>query len=261
MSDRKKEIVKIAKLLLDTRDAIKIPDTSNVRFDNLGKMTKDIREGSIRWVRVMRIEMPNTFYNIINSNNTFEIEADDGVVVRTIGVQIPIGHYDIDELIALIQSELTAADVDSYTITRNSITDKLSITNSGTDTISVNITGASTMLDILGFTETTAFANTIEGDRQFNTAGIKSIMIKSNLVDSNIIRYSGNDGQNLGFIAELKNNAAYGGTIIWENSDPHDLIYVNRLPQSLEIQLRNRKSVIESNNNFDYRIMLMVAYV
>lgn len=253
---------KLVKLVLDTRDALKIDGTSKVQF-NIANLTRDIKSGSIQWVQLYSLEMANTFYNIISTNNTIAWDVYDAggtVLLRSTTASIAEGFYTADQVITAVTAAMNAADADTYTMNMDSINDKITITNTSGQTIKFDFE-ISTIGRVMGFIQDSAIAAAIEGNRMPDVRGLTSFMIKSNIGEENVIRYSGNNGTNDGFTYEVKIDKEYGHTIFWHNNNSLDIHYMSNLPHVIEFELRSRKTTLISNNDFDWKVCLLVSYV
>lgn len=253
---------KHVKLIFDTRDGVKLDGTSIVSW-NISDMIKDIRAGSIQYTQLYSMEMINTFYNIIETNSTFAFDVYDAggtVFQRQTIFTISDGYYTSDQLFTEVLAQMNANDADVYTLTTNPINDKVTISNTSGRTIQFNFV-ASTIGRVFGFTKDSAIGASITTDRMPDTRGLTSIMIKSNLgIGENMIRYTGASGTNDGFSYEVKMTEPYGSTVFWHNNNPLDIQRMSNLPSVVKVELRNRKTALISNNNFDYKFCLLVAY-
>ena len=248
------------KLILDTRDAIQIQKTNSVTW-SISDLTRDIRK-PVNWIQFHSLEMPNLFYNIISSNNTitWEVYSTDGTtLLRTDTATIATGHYMNSELITALKAAMDAEHADTYTITESSITNKLTLSNDGGFQLIFKFS-VSTIGNVLGFTEDATKADGITGNRPIDLRGVTSMMIQSNLANTNSLRATGAGGSVNTFLADVKVTAPYGSTIFYHNDNMLDVITVNRLPNTVTMELRNRNNVLLDNNDFNWRIAILVNY-
>lgn len=249
------------KLILDTRDAQLIQSTNSVKW-NIGGLIRDIRT-PINWIQYHSIEMPNLFYNIIDSNKKihWEVYSTDGLtLLRQPNVNLPVGHYSQAELIAALETHMDAqSGLDDYSITADPITNAITISHDSSNQIVFKYDD-STIGNVLGFTQDSTKGASITGNRPFDLRGVTSFMIQSNIANVNAMRATGSGGASNTFFADVKLSEGYGNTIFYHNDNVLDIINVSRLPDSVTMELRNRNNVLLDNNNFHWRISLLVNY-
>lgn len=248
------------KLILDTRDAVKQQKTNSVLW-NISDMLRDVRKG-VNWIMYHSVEMPNMFHNIISTNNYFvwEVYTPDGLtLLRTSGGNLAQGHYNKTEFETAFEALLDANDADTYTVTYSDITNKFTITNDAGNRIKF-IFATSTMGRVVGFTEDSASAVAITGDRPNDLRGVTSVLIQSNLANARGIRATGDGGSVNTFLAEVKMDQAYGSTVFYNNTNMLDLITISKIPDNINMQLRNRNNVLLDIQNFDWKIAVLVSY-
>lgn len=105
-----------------------------------------------RRVYVNTVGLPHSFYNITsNNNNLYWIDSLTASLTST----IPVGNYSISELLTELGTQMTADATDglTYSASRDTKTNKVTITNSGPTNFALN-TNSSTLNGIrtmLGF--------------------------------------------------------------------------------------------------------------
>jgi hypothetical protein len=77
----------------------------------------------VKSVELLSCQIPNTFYNI-RSNYTFQLTRGP-----TFNIVVPAGSYTLTTLMTTIQTLLNAADGPNYTVTYDSITLRVTISN------------------------------------------------------------------------------------------------------------------------------------
>jgi hypothetical protein len=232
---------------------------------------------------VSKISIPHTFYNIgtrsdpnytwgPNNSKINWIDSIGGVLTSIISQ----GNYSIDELLAAIGTSMTTSATDglTYTATKNTITNKVTITNSGPTNFQLKWSDSTVTFEkdsevrnlakMLGFTnqETPddffgddnkindlSGAATYTGENVYFIGFTKNIYIKSNLISKSREHQS---------IAYFNNLTLNGGAII--DTGKNDVLvqvpvtgtygdYITHTPQPgyEAITLDNRSSVTEVN--------------
>jgi hypothetical protein len=111
------------------------------------------------FVRIENAKIPITFYNINSNYNTF---GWTGSTTGVVSFDITQGNYTIDELIAEIQTQMNALDLNTYTVSYNEITQKVSIASTGTENLST-LTGDGWQIIGFDLSETITGAATATG--------------------------------------------------------------------------------------------------
>lgn len=258
------ETLKHYKLVLDTRDATLINGSTTTVKWNINSQLKDIQRNKIKYIQFHAMELGNTFYNIIEGGNRISLDTLDlPSTANNIVFDVPEGHYSISELLPVIEAGLDAAIgvPGRYTVSKSDITEKITIVSNDPNHLILFDTTVSTIDRILGFTEQEPFeAVSITANRMYDLRGLTNILVKTNIGGENIIRYSGTEGTNDGFSLLLPLDQTFGATVHWSNDNPLDIFYLNNLPHILQVELRNRKTTIVSNNNFDWNLTILVVY-
>ena len=110
------------------------------------------------YLRLENIQIPHSFYQVNSNNNTFQVIETDGVTPHTLTITIDAGNYTISELLTELEAALDTAsaasgDTNSYTLTYDDITNKITLKYDGGTSTSVTvdtIANNSTMNVILG---------------------------------------------------------------------------------------------------------------
>jgi len=146
-------------------------------------------------VRVNQIVMPNSMYNVTDTNNGFYFTVADDVD-GTNGVDynftLPEGYYNILTLISALQSAIDAEITPlTSTVSLISLTSVVSIQISGGKYIRVNFSsGGASAADghllnlMLGFgqTQDTSFGSPLIGQNQYNTARYTTLTLESDII-------------------------------------------------------------------------------
>jgi hypothetical protein len=208
------------------------------------------------------LELPHSFYNIIDGRNTLEIDVfstGPTTFLRTDNITIPSAYYTTTNLIAEMKSQLNAIGGGVvYTIAQSETTRKLTISVAGAFSLLYTYAN-NTIGRRIGFTEDNAGTAMI-ATRPVDLRGITSLMIQSSLANDNSISYSGDSGTIIPFLAEIKITEGFGGTVFFENNNPLDIIQLDSIPDVITMSLRNRKTELIDLNGFDWRMELLVDH-
>lgn len=120
-------------------------------------------------VRLLHSRIPVTWYNIDSFNNNILFNEGAGNLTAT----IPVGNYAISELVSEIKTQMDIVGSDTYTVTYNTKTMKLTIASTGTFSLLFN-TSTSEIWEMIGFTKT----NTSVGASHTGTNVIDLVRIK-----------------------------------------------------------------------------------
>lgn len=258
------------KLILDTRDAIKISgNTNNVRF-SVGDQVRDL--SSINFIKAISAEIPNTAYQITNRNNTvvFNLYTPLDVVIGVITVNLGPGHYSLTEFVDALKSALDVdpLNTDTYTVETDPITDLLTITNNSGNKIVFDFE-ASTMGRVMGFRQSTPVdklpltaTSSVTSDTLVDLRGVTTLLVRSNITQK-AIRYSSSSGVDTNsFIAYIPMSEPYGKSVFYKNNEPNDLITnVNNIPSTIDLSLVTRDGqTLVDINNFDWKLVLLISY-
>jgi len=106
------------------------------------------------WLRLQNTLLPKSFYSINSNYNVFRVIEADGGAGDLITITLTEGNYTISELIAELEAQLDAntANSNDYTITYDSITNKITISFTGASaSITIDtIANGSTLNQVLG---------------------------------------------------------------------------------------------------------------
>ena len=181
-------------------------------FTGLLKDEADVRSVSIS---VQNAQFPYSFYNINVYNNLLRISVNGNPAVV---LTLTRGNYNATNLIAEIQTQLTAAAITDIVITISSITGLLTFTKASGSFILY--ASGSTCLKVLGFNPSldyTSVLSVIIAPYPCNLLGTLKLRIASyslpiSSIDSSV------DG-NLNILASVPINAGNFGLIMYENTN------------------------------------------
>lgn len=118
----------------------------------------------------------NTIYTIDSRNNKFALSEDD--ISSNISFSIPTGNYTLSTFITALQTALNTNGTDTYTVTNNSLINKITI--SSTTKVFKIIDIANNCYYECGFGLSSAYALSQIASNTFDFSGLKLIYITSN---------------------------------------------------------------------------------
>jgi hypothetical protein len=154
----------------------------------------------------------NSFYTIDSRNSAIAFIEDDEPTA-TITFNIPTGNYTLNTFIAALQTGLNANGTDTYTVTNNTLTNKITIT--GTSKTFKIVYVPSNCYYESGFEVSSAFALAHTATSTYDLSGIKTIYISSNSLgygQSLIVN------KNLNIICSISVSTPYLGVISYNPS-------------------------------------------
>ncbi len=150
----------------------------------------------------------NSVYVIDSRNNQIafiESPVEEEEPVTRVAV-VPPGNYILNTFLTALGLAMTTAGTDTYTVTNDSLVNRLTIT-SGIEFIIVNV--LNNCYYESGFVATTVFANTAVGTSSFDLSGLKTIQLVSfNFNGSSVVV-----NQNYTVLASIPVQAPYQGII------------------------------------------------
>lgn len=250
---------KTISLILDSRDGIKVEGSTNhVRF-NVGDQTRDLN-GNVNYVQLSKAEIPVTMYNIIDSNNTLVWTQYTGTGAPTVqlSASVPVGNYTKTNLITALQTEMSNAGGDAYTVAVSSITGKSTITNSAGNDIQL-LYASSEIMNVLGYRGDSAQGISVVSPYPIDLRGVRTVLVRSNIVQK-AIRYSGDVDYN-SYVGYVPITESFGSTVYWENNNDLDIMTeVDKIPNVIDIQLTNRFNTLIDFNEFDWKFVFLINY-
>jgi len=148
---------------------------------------------------------PYTFYNINSSNNTLTYLENNTAYTIT----ITSGNYNVNNLITELMSKMAR-----FTITYNSITNKMTFVNSLYD---FTFSSLSTCLSLLGFSSNlSSISKTLTSDKVVNLCPYRCICLHTNL---KIFSVNKKNSNNTSLLASIPINCAPNSIIVYENKN------------------------------------------
>lgn len=135
--------------------------------------------------KLKNIVIPNSYYTINPNNFNIYFSEDNSSNVITAQIS-PYGFYDATTITSTIKSALDNASLvygsnKTYTVSLNSVTNKLTITcNTGTFAFKFGTKNTNSASTILGINKDTSFLSSITAENAFNLNNILSFNIQFN---------------------------------------------------------------------------------
>ena len=146
------------------------------------------------WLRLENIQIPFSFYQLTNFN-VFQVIETDGITPHTLTITTPVGNYTITELLTELEAALDVAsagsgDTNTYTLSYDDVTNKITLRYDGGTSTSVTIdtiANGSTMNGVLGLGKADT-SDITGGDTTLVLAdGVDSVA--PNCVDLHVVSY------------------------------------------------------------------------
>lgn len=169
-------------------------------------------------IRLEEFTMPFLEYGVNSKNNSLIFEENGNAA--DIVCSITPGYYTASEFIALLETALQLNGANTYIITYNTNTKKITI-SAGVDTFRF-VSG--NLLDVIGFVPQTSFSSISTGSHPINLAGSLFVDIYTNLITNNFsigVRPSGT------LLARIPCNAEYGELLDYVNDMNHSFTVLN----------------------------------
>lgn len=195
-------------------------------------------------VELLHFSVPNTFYNINSSNNTFDFDVASTVTVTP-------GSYTLAQLLTEIETQMQAVTA-TYTATVSSITGRVTIQDTAPAAFNLDFSVNNSMGTILGFDHSAlsgsaSYTGSYPPDISDNEIFIE---LTGNVGTS--YATSNNGHQNPTFI--VPNDQDIGGIVFWNKSEKYEQKHqlFGSILQHIRIRLtdKNNRS-LENVGNFN----------
>jgi len=206
---------------------------------------------------VQSAQIPYSFYNINNRNNTLNFYRNNQPNMTS--VSIPIGNYTVTTLVSTLNTQLTSYN---FTVTYQVITNKLLFTNTNTFIFD----GSSSILPILGFynsigslVSTSNSPYSLTSNAVVNLQTQQCVNICTNFCTSNI---NSINGQQSTILASIPINSPPYGTINYSNySLTNKVNLYSNLFSSINIKLLDQDNNLIDLNYQNYSLTLQFDIV
>lgn len=146
----------------------------------------EIPDGFHIYLSVVSCLIPYSFYNINSTNNILQYSFD-GVIINT--VTIPIGNYNVNNLLTVLKNNMTPL----FIITYDNVQNKFTFTH---PTLDFMFMSSSTCLQILGFNNNVTISSSsliLTSVNCVNVYSIRTVQVNSNLITYNINKVQKNN--------------------------------------------------------------------
>ena len=196
--------------------------------------------------------IPYSFYNVNINNNNLQIRLFNSTGYSQVqSINISYGNHNINTLLSELKSQLSP----SFTITFNSITNKITITNSTYDFV---ILLNSSCLDLIGFSSLSDIYSsnkTLTSNTNVNLQSVQCICIRSNMQTNSIT--SGNQN-NVSTLASIAISNQPFTTIAFINQSNHKINLYNNNLNTISIKLLDQNGNIVDLNGLHWSMTLQL---
>jgi len=227
------------------------------------------RRGNRILCEVAEAQLPVSYYNVRNSNNIFSVTAQKASdsVDRTVTIYIPVGNYNVTELVAELNSLMAAAVSASFPFTSTFSFDAktmkislvLSVTGDSVSSASVN--SRTTCLKLIGFTgsESAVISTTVTftGTNVVNLTHTMNIFVRTNLKCDNI----DSTGTKSGYIAKIQVTENFGEIVHYHNIESVKVQLANSYIDVLEVHLEDDDGDIIEFNGVPFHMTFAFFYI
>jgi hypothetical protein len=192
------------------------------------------------YLMVDHCEIPNSFYIVNYTNNI--------LVVNNISYTVPVGNYNVNSLITVLQSLLPTG----FNITYNSITNKYTFNYTSSFTINAN---TSTINKVIGLGVDDLTGLNIELPYLVNFLPIPRLSFHSTFLNTN--NYSSSDGSSDVFLC-LQNNVGQLSTINYTNQTQTQYLVQEKGISSFTITVTDDLGRLINFNNIDWYMTFLI---
>jgi len=201
-------------------------------------------------ISVLHAQIPGSYYNINSTNNILAYRINNGSLQT---VQIQPSNYNINTLIAHIESLLEVEFNITYSVSSN----KLTITHS---TYDFELDDSSTCFELLGFSniDHESVSRILISDNVVNLFTIRTLQICSdNFILNNIDSFNPN---NSNILASIPITSSFNSIISYSNPhDVHSEINNTRNLTNLHMKITDQDSNVIELNNAHWSITLLLS--
>ena len=216
---------------------------------------------SIKQSVIQSVSLPNTMYNITDKNNVTYLERNLGTYI----IIIPVGQYNIANLIIELQTQLTTIDIAS-TVVLNPLTLKLDFTFSLPSRFTCDaFSPLSNVIGTFAFNQThypTVASISFSAFALPDLTGLRNIYICSRILAQGINSILEN-GVNLPLVLNIPNTAPFGSVNYYESNETLLNLKTYKQGQNtqfIDIQLRDVDKNIIDLNGQEWSISMLIYY-
>jgi hypothetical protein len=242
-------------IYLNSKSANKQNGTGNCVF-HLPNI--EVGKDEVAYINVKQAVIPFSWYNVNETNNVLDVRIAN---VRPYTINIPFGNYNINQLIAYLQSQfLLFLGNDKYlTITYSTQTNKLLFTHTH---FNFRLEYSSTCFELLGFGDNEDYYSTnisgtthiLDSINGINLFVVRQIYIASDNFILNNINASNPNETNI--LASVSVSGNPNSIIHYENTTTRHLIHHLNNITNLNIKLLDQDSDLLNLNGVNWSITL-----
>ena len=213
----------------------------------------EIPDGHTLYMSLQNAVIPYSFYCINSTNNYLEI-LDASFL--SIAVEVPFGNYNVNQLVSYLNQEIGSP----YTLTYDSITGKIRISNSLFETFTIQAN--STINVVLGFNTTAATPSDASG----NLVGVNCVnltQIRAVNVEIDMPTYNVNVAQryNQNILATIPVLAQPFGLINYTNPNNFRVNMFSCAMNMIKVKLVDNQANLIHLNGVNYQMTLQLDIV
>ena len=233
-------------------DFVLINSKDRASFSNSSSdFTIELRDPLEGRYKIVSAIIPNTFYNVVAGQND-KIYFNDGTNKSAV---IPAGNYSVNTLPGAIKTAMDAVSSIVFTVTINSITNKMTITGDSAFSLNFGTFTSSSIAPLIGFAYTnTNSAVSHVGGNVVDLAYPRSVIVDINQT-TNVQSLNGLSYGSLWFPVETNGNDV---TFFKSEADYAMFITLQRCTR-LQVRLRDDQGNSLSLNGADMQILLKKA--
>ena len=238
-------------IYLDSKYAIKRNGNAGDAYFSIPSIY--VEDGNYIYLSVVSCIIPYSFYNINSTNNVLTYDIVGGPQLT---FSVPVGNYNINQLLTYINNNWTG-----YTVTLNILTNKITITKDDVADFTIYSGGLG---KILGFTSnaygSSGNAYSVTSASVANLYTITNVNVETNLLTYNVSNIS-TQTQNRSFLASIPVTVAPFSLISYDNSSSYKTnLYVGEF-SNMSIRLLDNNGNVIDMNGVDYTITLQITVV
>ena len=211
---------------------------------------------NIQSVKLLHTRIPVSWYNITSANNIILFNEGSGNLIAT----LTKGNYNITELIIEIKNKMDLIGVNTYTVSYDKITMKLTISSTGSYILSF-ASSISTIWNMLGYNNVNTISNISHtSDNIIDLISVKYIQIV--IPEIGIIGRSTNTNNEYTFLVPVNEDKA--SIIQFNENNTFNQIQYNihnkKDIQNLHIIIKDQDNNILDLNNSDTYLLIECNY-
>lgn len=226
----------------------KYSDNPNTPNDTSWNIPTKFSESSLHKIQLHSMTLPNLVYTTKLQTITFQ----ENNTATDLTFTFPAGTYQPSELTTALKTGLDGAGANSYTVAYDSVTDKITITCTGTNFKLVGSSDTSTLYNVLEQCQfqTGSFVTTLTSLYPIKIDGTSTVEVMCSKINSNYS--SDNSKSNTLFVCPVGN---YAETTTYQTSTDSPLELTSNIG-SIDLRLLD-----EEGNDFELPPNAIVTYI